>query len=135
MVEEDDYKLLKEVWKANGWSVGEATRRAIHALFAYDAHLKGRADNPKLKGDAREVLERVRRDVDPGLLAVPKPMRQVETDAGWAIGADDLTFFVEEDRLFARRDIGEQVEVYEVIDGRLALKFPVAPTAAAVALT
>lgn len=82
------------------------------------------------------MLERLRRDVDPGLFAYPKPMRRVEMDNGtWGIGVDDLTFLVEGDRLFARRDTGEQVEVYEVIDGRLALKYPVAPTAAEVALS
>jgi hypothetical protein len=127
MVEKEDYELLKEVWEANGWSVGEAARRAIHALFAYDAHLKGRADNNKLNDKAREVLRRVRRDVDPALLAYPKPMAKVETESGdWGIRVDDLVYFVEDDRLFARREAGGQVEVYEVLDGRLALKLPTA---------
>jgi hypothetical protein len=121
MLSKDDYKLLDEVREANGWSVGEATSRAVHALFAYDKYLEGRAG----QANVRRVLQRVRRDVDPALLIQPKPMSEVATDTGdCGIRVGDLTFFEEDDRLFARREIGGQVEVYEVIDGRLVLRYP-----------
>jgi hypothetical protein len=135
MVESDDYKLLNDLRRANGWSVGEATRRAIHALFALDAHLRGRADHPKNEAQVRDVLERLRRDVDPAVLVQPKPMAKVATEGGkWGVRVDDLMFFEEDDRLFARREVGDQVQVYEVHDGRLVLRYPTVPTPDEVAL-
>jgi hypothetical protein len=127
MLSRDDFELLHEVRRANGWSVREATRRAVHALFALDAYLQGRAEQQD--GQRRNVLERIRRDVDPGLLLEAKPMKPATT-AGGGVGVqvgDNLAFFVEDDRLLARREINGQIEVYEVLDGRLVLVYPTGP--------
>jgi hypothetical protein len=134
MLDREDYDLLDEVRKANGWAVGDATRRAIHALFALDQHLKGIAEQQE--GQVRQVLQRLRRDVDPALLLRAKPMSKIEMDDGsWGIRVDDLIFFEEDDRLFARREAGDRVEVYEVHDGRLVLRYPTVPTPEEVALS
>jgi hypothetical protein len=127
MLDRDDYKLLDEVRRANGWSVGEATRRAIHALFALDAHLESRAKQQK--GQLRNLIQRVRREVDPALLVHAKPMGKVQTSSGeWGVRVDDLTFLEEDDRLFARREVDDRVEVFEVVDGRLVLRYPTVPS-------
>src|SRR5215212_9697235 len=80
MLDREDYKLLDEVRRANGWSVGEATRRAIHALFALDAYLGAMAEEHR--GQLGDVIGRVRGEVDPGLVVHPKPMAKREMDDG-----------------------------------------------------
>lgn len=124
MLSREDYKLLNEVREANDWSVAEATRHAVHALFALDAHLAGRAEQQDR--DVQRMVNRVRRDVDSALLVQAKPMAKVTTESGeCGVRVGDLTFLEEDDRLFARREIGGQVEVYEVNDeGRLVLRYP-----------
>lgn len=119
----EDRKLLAEVADANGWSVGEATRRAIHALFAFDAYLKAMAENEG--GPIGEVLERVRSEVDPALIVHPKPIRRVELDEGAGIRVgDDLAFFERDGRLLAQRETDGHTEQYEVGgDGRLVLTY------------
>lgn len=125
----DDRRILNEVRTANGWTVSDATSRAVHTLFALDAQLKGRAKQQK--GRVRQVIERIAREVDPALLVAPKPLSKVETDAGmWGVRVDDLLYFEEDDRLLARRDHSGRIEVYEVLDGRLVLRHPMMPPAA-----
>jgi hypothetical protein len=126
MLSRDDYALLEKIRKENGWSVGEATRRAIHALFALDQHLAARAQQQK--GEVRRMLERIRRDVNSGFLVRAAPMTKVDFDEGSVgIRVDDLIFAEQDDRLFARREVAGRVEVYEVKDGRLVL-CPITPT-------
>jgi hypothetical protein len=133
MLNREDYDLLDEVRKANGWSVGDATRRAIHALSALDDHMKAIAEQQE--GQIARVLQRLRRDVDPALLLRTKPMSRIETEDGnLGIRIDDLQFFEEDDRLFARREIGGRVEVWEAQDGKLVLRHQGAPTPDQVAL-
>ena len=60
----EDYDLLKEVSAKNGWTLTEATWRAVHALFALDAHIDSMADGDG--GEHGRLLRRVWREVDPG---------------------------------------------------------------------
>jgi hypothetical protein len=127
MTDHDDSDLLNEIRKANGWSMGEATRRAIHALFALDQHLGARAEQQE-EGAVQRLLERLRRDVNSGFLVRAAPMAKVDFDEGRiGIRVDDLIFAEDDGRLFARREVAGRVEVYEVKDGRLVL-CPLTPT-------
>ena len=119
----DDYDVLKDVAEANGWTVAEATRRAVHALVGLNTHVKSMAEIDEQAGGTHgPLLRRVWREVDPGLLARPMPMHKAETNLGNAIIVDDaLTFLEQDDVLVAQLQTEAGVEMYEVTrEGKLA---------------
>jgi hypothetical protein len=129
----DDYNVLDEVRKANGWSVAEAAQRAIHALASFDAQLAAQA--AKQKGTFAELIRRVRREVNPALLLQPRPMGRKRLTGGLTgVRFGELTFLEEDGRLFARLERSGHADVYEVgPDGRLILRYSPAPAPEALA--
>src|SRR4051812_17125648 len=100
MLSKDDYKLLDEVRRASGLSVSQATSRAVHALFAFDARLKSMAKHYEEQGDrvAADLLRQLRR-VDPALLLRLQPMERVEAAEGLGIRIGELLFFEKDGEL------------------------------------
>jgi hypothetical protein len=130
MIDQEDRKLLAEVADANDWSTAEATRRAVHALFSLNAHVRAMAEHRG--GETGRVLEMLIRDVDPALLLHPKPMTAIESEDGAeGIRIDNIVFFARDGQLLAQREVGGQDELYEVHDGRLVLVHPTPASVAA----
>lgn len=109
----EDYDVLKGVAEANGWTVAEATRRAVHALLAVDAHIDSMAAGAA--GEHGDLLQRIWREVDPALLVRPRNLTAVATDQGAGISVDgELLFLEREGRLTAHRRDDDSDVLYDV---------------------
>ena len=109
----EDHELLKQVAEANGWTVAEATRRAVHALFTVDKYIDSMAAGAGAEHGA--LLQRIWREVDPALLVRPRNLASGHTDQGAAISVDgDLLFLECEGKLTAQRRDRDTDVLYDV---------------------